>query len=350
MLRVPDDMHGGAALSAGVFFEQIACEMPALASAEIASDVALVERELELMVGSEAPTVTAVGRHILRAGGKRLRPAFVALAARSVGKPYDRDRMILLGACLELIHMATLIHDDVVDNASTRRGLPTAGSAYGNTASVLAGDALLAKAMKLLAEDGDLQIIRAVSSAVVNMAEGEVLEVEARGILTIVPDEYLRILELKTAAFIEGCCLAGGLVAGASQQQLQALATYGRQAGLAFQIVDDILDMRGDDLKTGKPAGRDFREGCATLPLIFLCESLEAPRMAVVRRLFGTGCTTEEFATIAGWIEESGAYERAGAIAEGYARAARSVLTSLPADEPRKMLETATEFILARER
>ncbi|HEY0867885.1 MAG TPA: polyprenyl synthetase family protein, partial [Fimbriimonas sp.] len=199
----------------------------------ISDEVARVEEELQRQVGSQIELVQKVGRHTLKAGGKRLRPALVTLAARATGLEFDPERTRRLGACMELIHMATLIHDDVVDNSSTRRGRPTAAVEFGNTASILSGDVLLAKAMLLLAQDGDLDIIRCVSEAVVDLAEGEVRELEVRGEFDLEEETHLEVLRLKTATFIAVCCEVGAIVAGAASTVRQALHSYGNQIGMA---------------------------------------------------------------------------------------------------------------------
>ncbi|HTQ11920.1 MAG TPA: polyprenyl synthetase family protein, partial [Fimbriimonadaceae bacterium] len=194
---------------------------------QIAGEIASVEQELARQLGSRIALVESVGRHTLDAGGKRLRPAFVALAARATGIDLRSTRVCRIGACMEMIHMATLIHDDVIDHASTRRGRATASAAFGNTAAILSGDVLLSKAMVILALDGDLEIIRTVSQSVVEMAEGEVRELEIRGRIDLTEDEHLDILRMKTASFIQCCCESGALIAGARSDHRRALGEYG---------------------------------------------------------------------------------------------------------------------------
>jgi octaprenyl-diphosphate synthase len=235
---------------------------------QLTEEITLVEAELDAQVRSHVSIVSGVGELTLNAGGKRLRPAFVSLAAKATGLEFDEGRCIRLGASMEMIHMATLIHDDVIDNAATRRGKPTASSEFGNTASILSGDVLLAKAMSILAMDGDLEIIRTVANAVVEIAEGEVRELEVRGDFDLDEQLHLEVLRMKTASFIQCCCDVGGLVAGAPSSSRQALKRYGYHVGMAFQVVDDLLDYRGDGVKMGKQQATDFREGQATLPLI----------------------------------------------------------------------------------
>lgn len=312
---------------------------------QISEEVRLVEEELARQVSSQVSLVAQIGAHTLQAGGKRLRPAFVSLSARATGLPYDPERARLLGACMEMIHMATLVHDDVIDHAATRRGRPTASAVFGNTGAILTGDVLLSKAMSILARDGDLRIIRRVSDAVVEMAEGEVRELELRGRFDVSEEEHLRVLRMKTAAFIESCCVVGALVAGASEEVLEALRAYGHHVGLAFQIVDDLLDYRGSSLKTGKPVATDFTEGCATLPLIYLTGKLSDRELGVVSSAFGHGVTDE----ILGWMADRGAFTAAEKAARGHLEAAVSEIEGLPSSSAKCLLMGVAEFVLSRE-
>lgn len=314
----------------------------------IAQEISMVEAELGRVIRSQVKLVTEVSTHILEAGGKRLRPAFVTLAARSTDLPFDIDRARKLGACMEMIHMATLIHDDVIDHSPTRRGKPTANSVFGNTASILSGDVLLSKAMTILAIDGDLEIIRTVSSSVVELAEGEVRELETRGIFDLPEEEHFEILRMKTASFIQCCCEAGALVAGAPDEVRFALGRYGHHVGLAFQIIDDLLDYRGDKALTGKTLATDFREGCATLPLIYLSEKLSEEEKSVARHKFGNGVTDDEVRMICNWMDSRGAFDRAMATAHLHASLALEALNVLPDSPDRALLETVAEFVVSR--
>lgn len=294
---------------------------------QIIDDIKLVEEELSAQMGSNVELVQSVSRHTLEAGGKRLRPAFVALSARAIGTSFDPVRTRKIGACMEMIHMATLIHDDVIDHAATRRGKPTASSIYGNTAAILSGDVLLAKAMVILAHDGDLDIIRSVSESVVEMAEGEVRELEIRGCFDLTEAEHLQILRMKTASFIQCCCEAGAMIAGASPAHRKALGTFGHHIGMAFQVVDDLLDFRSD--KTGKPKAGDFREGQATLPLIYLRDELSSEESELARRSFGNGATDDVLTQISGWMAERGAFVRAEAAANWHVEEALAALREI---------------------
>lgn len=318
--------------------------------AMLSDEVAHVEEELDRRVGSSVRLAEGVARQTLRAGGKRLRPAFVALAAEATGKTFSRERTRRIGACLEMIHMATLVHDDVIDESPTRRGVPTAATVFGNSAAILSGDVLLAKAMVALAEDGDLEVIRTVSSAVEAMALGEVRELEVRGDFDLSIADHLGVLHLKTAAFIEACLESGAIIAGADPTERAALRAYGTHVGLAFQIVDDLLDYRGDKARTGKPVGTDFRDGQATLPLIYLRPHLSEPEDAITRARFGQTVADDEIRMIAGWMESRGAFAQAEQAARDAVDSAVAALSVLPRTRTRELMETVAGYVLDRDR
>ncbi len=340
-------MHalGDEALKAGLF------EAAGVASAnmvQIAGDVEAVERKLRAETCSQVAVVEQVLQHTLEAGGKRLRPVFLLLSARATGKDFILDRALLLGACMEMIHMATLIHDDVIDESATRRGRPTAAHIFGNTPSILSGDVLLAKAMAILAEDGDIEIIRTASRMVVEMSEGEAREVEVRGNFDLNREDHLAILRMKTAAFVECCCMIGGMVAGAAPEVIRALGVYGHHLGIAFQIVDDMLDFRGQSAQTGKPKATDFREGCATLPLIELRPKLSEQEDSFARNSFGNGVSDAEVETLVQWMHERGAFEASTALAEEHLKLALTSLETLPPTSHRDLLQAAGRFVIQR--
>ncbi|MFM9872059.1 MAG: polyprenyl synthetase family protein [Fimbriimonadaceae bacterium] len=311
--------------------------------------IADVETKLKIQIGSAIPLVENVGQITLRGGGKRLRPALVFLSARSTGLEFDYHRAVQLGVAMELIHMATLIHDDVIDDAATRRGEPTAFSIHGITPSILGGDVLLAKAMRLLAEDGDLRIIRLVSQAVVELAEGEVQEIAVRGDINLSLDDHLSVLRMKTASFIECCCRIGGMLTDSAQPQLDALGNYGHHLGMAFQIVDDILDFRGDAAKTGKPVATDFRDGQVTLPLIYLLTELSPEEKTFVEKKFGNGSTNADLQLILSWMNDRKALARADQDAREHASSARESLELLPDSGERRLLSGVTLGVTRRQ-
>ncbi len=315
----------------------------------VSDEVAEIEREIRLAVDSKVEIIRKVADHTLSAGGKRLRPAFVILAGKAVNPNADEDRLRRLGACMEIIHMATLVHDDVLDNSPTRRGKPTASATFGNIAAIMSGDVFLAKAMLLLANDGDLDVIRTVSEAVTEIAEGEVLEIEARGDFDLDEANHLNILKMKTAAFIRCCCEIGALAAGGTKAQVAALGAYGEHAGMAFQIADDLLDYRGDKAKTGKPVATDFREGQSTLPLIYLREKLSEAELQIARRRFGGTVNEDEIRMICDWMSSRGAFSRSELVAQGYIASAQESLEELEPTLAKDMLCAISEYVLARQ-
>lgn len=336
-------------MSTASFFAAVEGRVPASSLLEVGSAVACAEDVLRAEVGSIVESVRGCGEQTLLGGGKRLRPALAVIAARATGLPFDLERTVHVGAALEMIHMATLVHDDVIDQADTRRGRPTASAVFGNTAAVLSGDVLLARAMGLLARHSDIGIIQMVSAAVVEMAEGEVRELECRGDIGLSEEEHMRVLRMKTAAFIECCCRVGARMADADKGVEDALGDYGHNLGLAFQVVDDLLDFRGDQAKTGKPVATDFREGQATLPLIYLLRTLDETEAVFATEKFGNGVTDAEIAMLVGWMAERGAFDAASDQAEQFVARAVKALDALPESDDRLLLETVARFVVERE-
>ena len=234
----------------------------------IKQDLALLEGELLKAVASPVELVQEIGTHLVQSGGKRLRPALFLLAARS-GKAFDSSRAMPLAAALELIHMASLVHDDVIDHADTRRGTPTANSKWGNQISVLSGDYIFARAFALLAEHSyDSRITKRLAELVCDLSAGEIIQ--NRGIYQASRDidAYYERIAKKTADFLEICCETGAIIGKMNEKDIQGLATYGHSIGMAFQITDDLLDITSNEKKIGKPAGNDIRQGIVTLPVI----------------------------------------------------------------------------------
>lgn len=311
-------------------------------------EVAAVEEELLQQTASSVPMVEHVGRHILKAGGKRIRPAFVALGAQSIGRPYDEARARRLGAVMEMIHMATLVHDDVIDDSPTRRGQPTAHRLFGNAETILSGDVLLAKAMGLLAEDDDHVLVRVVADSVIEMAEGEVKELEVRGVFDLSEADHMTVLSLKTASFIRACCECGGILAGATAEERLALRSYGEHIGLAFQMIDDVLDYRGKHIETGKVQAMDFRDGQATLPLIRLTQRVSDEERLFLSAKFGSIVSDDEIRMIAGWMETRGAYSSVEASANAEVSHALAALDSIPRTKGCEMLAAIAQFVIER--
>ena len=236
----------------------------------IASDLQLVENELLSVLNSPVEMLEKIGIHLTKAGGKRLRPALYLLCARLSDAPGVNP--IAVASAIELIHMATLVHDDVIDNAETRRGIPTANTVWGNHPSVLAGDFLFAKAFSLVAAQGNNQIVSILAAVICSMCEGEIIQIkESFNHDQNEADYYARIAK-KTADFIVGSIQCGAVTAGLNMKDTEALCSYGKNIGLAFQITDDILDFTASSEQLGKPTANDLRQGIITLPVIHAME------------------------------------------------------------------------------
>ncbi len=267
--------------------EPIERPQEALAAA-LAADMAEVSRLIEARMASKnAPRIPEVTAHLVGAGGKRLRPLLTVATARLCG--YSGEDHIRLAATVEFIHTATLLHDDVVDESRQRRGRPTANLLWDNKSSVLVGDYLFARSFRLMVETGSLRVLEILSDAAATIAEGEVLQLTAaRNIATDV-DTYLRIVRGKTAALFAAACEVGGVIAGRSETEIEALRRYGDALGIAFQIADDLLDYRGDAKTTGKQVGDDFRDRKLTMPVILAVAAGDEEERAFWRRIFEAG-------------------------------------------------------------
>jgi len=298
----------------------------------IREDLGAIETLLNEEIRSEVRAAYAISGHTLSAGGKRLRPALVTLSARVVQDAYPTRTVHASAAAAELIHMASLIHDDVVDNAMERRGRPTANASFGNQISVLVGDYLLAKSIFLAAREGNMGVIRVFSEVTVGLSEGEVLQITARGDVDTSEETYLRIIRLKTAGFIAGCCEIGAMLAGGDGATVDAMRVYGMNCGLAFQIADDLLDYIGDPVLTGKALDGDLREGKMTLPLILALHDLaEAERASLLQILQEPeDLTDSEIAKVHDAIARHNGYERTAKVARGYVDSAITALATLP--------------------
>ncbi|MEP6753924.1 MAG: polyprenyl synthetase family protein, partial [Chthonomonadales bacterium] len=314
-------------------------------------DLEAVEARLDHEIDSDVKTVYALSGHILSAGGKRLRPAMVCLSARAVCDNPDVSRLTTVAAAVELVHMATLVHDDVVDNTATRRGKPTANAVFGNGVAVLSGDFLLARSMRLLAIDGDLKIIRTVSEITIEMSEGEVMEIMATGDPRIQHDHYYEILRKKTAVFVEGCCRCGAVLAGATEEQENCLAEYGYRLGMAFQIADDLLDYTGDPNVTGKPIGSDLRDGRATLPFMMALESASSEDRERLLAAFGNvNLSDAAVSEIVHLLDKYDVFEQTRVVAREHVEMAESSLKMLSPSVARTCFEALTQYVVQRDR
>ncbi len=278
------------------------------ALALIGEDLKLVELQFRKDLKSEVPLISKVGEYVLSSGGKRIRPALLLLSARLCG--YTGPRSVPLASVIEFIHTATLLHDDVVDNAHLRRGNASANTLWGNEASVLVGDFLFSKSFSLMVADGDLNILRILSGATTIIAEGEVLQLICTSDLEITEARYVEVIESKTAILISAACRAGAILGGATPEQEEALGRFGMNLGIAFQLMDDTLDYIASEEQFGKSIGHDLEEGKITLPLIrtlSLCSAEERADIAAIvdKELFDL----DEFARVLGYVQRYGGIE-----------------------------------------
>lgn len=321
--------------------------------APVAEDMAAVEAMLAEEIRSDVRAAYEISGHTLRAGGKRLRPAAVLLSARASQGAFPARTIYASASAVELIHMASLIHDDVVDGAESRRGRPTANAAFGNQISVLVGDYLLAKSIYLAAREGNMDVIRVFSKVTVGLSEGEVLQITSRGDANTSEETYFEIITRKTAGFIAGCCEIGALLAEANEDVSAALTSYGMSLGLAFQIADDLLDFLGDPRITGKPRCSDVREGKMTLPLIAAYRALpttDSRRAQIAEWFEDPEVLPDEYAeTLCRLIQEKGGYDYARQRAVALVEEAQAGIEAvLPASPYRDSLLTLADYTLGR--
>ncbi|WP_425037951.1 polyprenyl synthetase family protein [Primorskyibacter sp. S187A] len=298
------------------------------------------------MASEHAPRIPEVTKHLVDAGGKRLRPMLTLACARMCG--YAGDDHIKLAATVEFIHTATLLHDDVVDESAQRRGRPTANLLWDNKSSVLVGDYLFARAFQLMVETGNLRVLDILSNAAATIAEGEVLQLTAAQNLATTEDIYRQVVRGKTAALFSAATEVGGVIAGRPDAEVQALFDYGDALGIAFQIVDDLLDYWGSDA-TGKNIGDDFRERKLTLPVIKAVALADADERAFWQRTIEKGDQRD------GDLEEAlrllnahGTLEATRLEALSWIDTARTALATLPDHPIRTMLDDLADYVVAR--
>ena len=311
----------------------------------IAGDMQAMDAVIEQRLGSEVAMVGQVSRYIMTAGGKRLRPALLLLMCGALG--YKGEQRFNLAAVVEFIHTATLLHDDVVDESTLRRGRATANEAFGNPASVLVGDFLYSRAFQMMVSADDMRIMQTLAQATNVIAEGEVQQLMNMHDASLSEEDYLRVIRSKTAKLFEASARLAALLAGASPAVEAACADYGRALGTAFQVIDDVLDYDGDAFEMGKNLGDDLREGKATLPLIIAMQRGNEQDRATIREAIETG-GTDQMAKIIAIVQQSGALEATRASAAGEAQCAIDALGHLPDNAYREALLKLASQLLER--
>ena len=301
----------------------------------------------ERMASEHAPRIPEVTAHLVGAGGKRLRPMLTLAAARMCG--YDGPYHVHLAATVEFIHTATLLHDDVVDESQQRRGRPTANLLWDNQSSVLVGDYLFARSFQLMTEPGSMRVMRILSNAAATIAEGEVLQLTAAQNLATDEGIYLQVVRGKTAALFSAATEVGGVIAGADDTQVQALFDYGDALGIAFQIVDDLLDYQGQSDATGKNIGDDFRERKLTLPVIKAVAKADEEERAFWTRTIEKGRQEDgDLDHALALLHKHGTLQATQADALAWAAKAKSALEALPAHDVKDMLTDLADYVVSR--
>ncbi|WP_170346326.1 polyprenyl synthetase family protein [Ruegeria atlantica] len=299
------------------------------------------------MASDHAPRIPEVTQHLVEAGGKRLRPMLTLAAARLFS--YSGDHHVRLAATVEFIHTATLLHDDVVDESAQRRGRPTANLLWDNKSSVLVGDYLFSRSFQLMVETGSLRVLDILANASATIAEGEVLQMTAATDLRTDESVYLQVVRGKTAALFSAATEVGGVIAGASEEQVKALFAYGDSLGIAFQIADDLLDYQGDSKATGKNVGDDFRERKLTLPVIKAVAQSTPEERAFWERTIEKGRQQDgDLDQALGLMNKYATLEETRQDALGWANKAKAALDVLPDHEIRGLLRELADYVVSR--
>jgi len=315
----------------------------------IANELGLVEIEFEEQARSNIQVIAYLGDYLRGSGGKRVRPALTLLSTFAVGGDASKSNVIRMATVMEFLHTATLVHDDIIDNADTRRNRPSINSRFGNQTAVLMGDWLYMSAFETSLGERSLPVLDILTAVTRKMTEGELVQLTVLGRTDITEGQYLDILERKTAYLFSACCEIGAILGHSAAAEREALRDYGMNLGTAFQLVDDLLDFTATNETLGKAAGADLIEGKVTLPLIYLLESepsLHSSLQSIIRDGKYAGSSR---ASLMDALETTGALERAKERALEFAETARSALSVLPNSKYREALESIPTYILERE-
>jgi octaprenyl-diphosphate synthase len=317
-------------------------------SLAVGPELKAVESAIAAEIDSPVGLIHEMGEFIAGAGGKRLRPILLLMAARLAG--YEGPRAVRMGCVVELLHTATLIHDDVVDQAPLRRGRPSANARWGDDASILVGDHLYSKSFALMVRDGDPWVLETLARATVSMTEAEVFQLERKRSGTTGEADYLRIITQKTASFMSACCRIGALLGRCGPEQVEGLTRYGLDIGIAFQICDDSLVFVADQARLGKAIGADLKEGKRTLPLITTLErAAPVERDRIQSLLTGHGLGRDEIEEIRRLVTTYDGIGYALARARGYAQTAKAALGAFEDSEDKETLALIADFVVDRD-
>ena len=311
-------------------------------------DLAAIEREFGRDTVSNVAAITEIGEYLRGGGGKRIRPAVLLLSSKLFN--YEGRGAVRLGAVMEIIHTATLVHDDIIDEAQTRRGRPAANTQWGNSKCVLAGDWLYMQSFRIALQERNLRILDALIELTQQMVEGELLQMEKLG-KCISQEEHFDLIYRKTACLFSVCMRMGAILGNASPQEEEKVAQYGRDLGMAFQIVDDVLDLTASESVLGKPVASDLREGKATMAVIHALERCTPEEQAriesVLRNRAFNGVSHEQILEI---LNKYGSIDAAHDRAAQYAESARKALAAFPDSEIKRALLWAPDFVVSREK
>lgn len=315
----------------------------------IRQDLEQVEREFARHVESHVTLIPEIGRYIQDAGGKRVRPAVLLMAARLSG--YKGDLAVLYATVVEAIHTATLVHDDIVDDSTLRRGRPAVHSKWGNDVTVLLGDYLYIKSINVALTQDSLDVVRILCNVTLRMIEGELFQLSKNGDVNLSERDHFEIIQRKTADLFGGCAEIGGLLGEVGPEGRRALREYGFNLGVAFQVVDDLLDLTGREEVVGKPIASDLREGKLTLPIIHLMER-GGPRVreVVTQVVRDRQITPERWQELSRALAEHGSIDYAYRQATEYGTRAKASLAALPASPEREGLMALPDYVLSRDR
>lgn len=308
-----------------------------------------VEEEFRQQIDSDIEVIRKASRYVIESGGKRIRPALLLLTTRLFN--YSGHLATVFAAIVELIHTATLIHDDIVDEADTRRGQQSMNRRWGNEITVLLGDYLYIKSMARALDQNNLRLLNILSRATLRMVEGEIAQLTRNGRLDVTADEHLDLVSRKTAGLFSACCEIGAVVAGAREDEIEALRDYGMDLGMAFQIIDDVLDFTSTQSTLGKPVVNDLKEGRLTLPLIYLLRKDDGDSRAMI----GTVLRERGFVTISkerilAALAEHRTIDETLDLARAFGQSAQKRLTIFPDSEIKEALFSLPTFIIERDR
>jgi len=317
--------------------------------ASIEDDLDVVDRTFQERATSGLDLLNAASAHAVGSPGKRLRTALTLLSGKLI--EYRFEKLLPLSIAFEMVHLATLVHDDIIDSAATRRGIPTVNARYGDHVAILLGDYLFAKTAGLIADVEDFRIDHLFSETVASVCEGTIVELLTARRLDTSVERYVERISYKTACLMSACCKGGATVGGGTDAQIALMEGYGRNLGIAFQIVDDVLDYTGSEASIGKPAGNDLRQGLVTLPLIYALRAEQNGRAERIGDLLGQPHPDEAaIADVVGWVTNGPAIDEALDLARHYCARAHALLSEFPTSPVRAVLEELVGFVLARSR